>query len=312
MAEFENFIRATWQVDGSDVEIPLAVTRIEKSIENTLVKQRRPYRRGAKIDKLGGDVVVYTVTLGFWNECTEPGIPEGYFRYASVLEESAKVQATGNLWLGRDGQVRACLKSIHAVETAEERDMVAMTATWWEDTEDEAVTAALVKPSASATLPTVIGDLVGEAIDAGIWSEELSKLQETDLGRILDDAASLLAGGLAAAGAVLALLDAIEEGFSQEYDSTALPAASLALDPDAALFVMFARRGRDLLGGAAASVRVRGPTTRIVRFDRVVSIFDVAAAHGQAVEDVVNLNTGHLNPAHFFAIPKGTGVIIEA
>ncbi len=305
---------AVWQADGM-LPIPLAVTSITKEIEGTLVKQRRPYQDGAKLDDMGRDVVVWSIAVDFFNGCTEPGIPSAnYFPdYASAMEKTTEVQKTGTLTIGRDGPVRGRIKHLRTVESAEARDMAAMAITFWQDRED-GTTAANFAPSAASALPVLGAQLGQMALDAGLWSEGMPELltKVDELANLLGSADNLLADALAVAGAVLALAALIEDALSVYYDESAPGGATLALQPEAADFVMTLRRIRNHAAQAQATLKARSPRIRHVTFKRVVSIFDVAAEYAQDMDALVALNTGKLDPEAFYAIPVGTPVLIEA
>lgn len=307
------FALATWQADGQ-AAIPLAVAEVTKEIENGLVKQRRPYRAGAKLDNMSLDVTVWTLTIGIFNGCTEPGIPESayYPQAVNALEASMAVEKAGTLTIGRDGPVRGQIKHCRVVETAELRDHAAVTITFWQDTEDTTTSASFTTSPATA-LPVLAEDVGAFAQAIGVWSPDLDAFAgaATKLSGLLQSADAFLDDALAAAGTVLSIASLIEAAGSDFYDETAPPASRALLDPEAAPLIFMLRQARDHAGQAQTALLARVPRTEEKRFPTVVSIFDVAAQFAQDLDNLIALNTGKIEPGDFYAIPAGTPVVIE-
>jgi len=307
------FAVATWTCAGA-LPIPIAVVSVTKEIENGLVKQRRPYRKGAKLDNMSRETIVWTIEAWFFNGCEEEGIPyTGYYpAYLNALEASIEVEQTGTLTIGRDGPKRGQLKHLRTAETADQRDCAVVQITFWEDTEDT-TTSATFAPTATSEVP-VLADVVGElSLDTGVWSDDVIAFGEAmgSLATVISTPDDLLADALATAGRVIQLAQLIEDEFSIFYDQSVPDGARLALDPDAAPLVMALRRSQDRAARARATLLERVPTRAPVTFGTVVSIFQVAAQYNQDIEDLISMNTGNLDPGTFYAIPIGHPVTID-
>jgi hypothetical protein len=305
------FPLVTWTPDTGQ-PIQLAINSIVTSVEARLVKRARPYRKGFKLDSTRRDGLVFTLEAVAFNGCTENGIPDpSYPQIPNALEDSIDIDQTGTLVHPRRGPQRVRLKSLKTTETSDVRDAATISLTFWEDTED-AITLQSFTPSAISSIGSAGTQMLNDAQDLGIWNDDVQDLSDSlDTFTSLLSSAADLADDLAVTiGAIVGLCAAIADTFGEQYDDTLGIGSTVALDPEAAPFLLGLRRISNLASNAL-KIPAADPIVSVT-YATTVSVFDVAAERGADVGDIISLNTGRIPPGDFYAIPPGTSVLVYA
>src|SRR5689334_5238078 len=105
MSIFENYPPCSWTVQGDTIVFPVA--DIEEDGGNRIVRRRRPYRNGAKLDDTGSNEKVWRVTVVLENSIEEDGLDPNRPLYpfvANALVSSFDLHDTGDLVLSTRGK----------------------------------------------------------------------------------------------------------------------------------------------------------------------------------------------------------------
>ena len=155
MGIFEDYPAAAWKVgDDPAIYFPIEGQLSEKG-GNRLVRHKRPYRKGAKLDSTGQNEREWTFTATFNNTLVEPGIDNPRALYPFVLRDmiaSFALQETGTLTLPTIGDVRARAESYVRIEDSAERQEAKLQLCFVEDNEESAAAISFQQPSVRSTV----------------------------------------------------------------------------------------------------------------------------------------------------------------
>lgn len=299
-----------WQAEGrAPINIP--TSKIRESCKRRHALRRRPWRRGAKIDKFGPEARVWEIDVLFHNGSSEAGI-EPDTLYPDVLNElldTFDVDETGTLSLPTRGPVRVVWVDYERVEDNSESDAAAVRLTFFEDNEEGTDAASFTHPSASAVARLQAEECTDELTDLGTFGDLVSSL--TSLGDDLQELAHApgnfvddLEGGCYA---VIHKVEQVEATFVETSSEAGAEVTALLTKPEASRAGRLLRKfsdtaGRTLLLTGAGRVVVR-------RFATQRSIFDVAAELQQNPATLVQMNA---TIPDLLAIPAGTPVRVLA
>ena len=304
--KFEKLRRCTWTAKGK-APIVIPIIRLVEDYENGLVKRRRPYRSGAKLDNLAREAMVWTIESIISDDLDEEGVPDdAYPAVADALCESALVEETGTLDLPTRGPVRAQIKSYKRSEDGETRDAAAFQVTFWEDNEDSQTAASFQAPQARSVAMSAADTCLEACIVEGVWSSDLSSLAEAAASlEAMANAPLSYANDLnAQAEAVVGHVARVQAAFADTAGAATSDASTLLLHPEAFHASLLLRRLGDI-AVRAKTVPSGERETRSRVFPRDMSIFAISAELGQPVDDLLRLNTQIPNA---LLIPSGLAV----
>lgn len=306
---FSEYPTAEWSVEGTTVWF--AVERLTERKVNRLIRHKRVYRDGARLDDTFQEAIEWTAVCLFFNDEEQEGGIDGATQYPDNLNEmcdSFDIHETGNLILPTRGPRRCRAESYERIESWDVRNAAAVTFVWVEDNEDDGEAAAFTAPSAKSQNLSVI-EAVDFAFDIGGGdSGNLNDLASDvqGLAEAPGDYASQVEGQV---NAVSNKAKIVEESVTKATHEAKSEAETLFTDPEQARGVRALRKLRDntaqILEDLAASTR----PTITVTFPVVVAISDVAAKFSQTVEELSKLN-GSLED--LLAIPIDTPVTVYA
>jgi prophage DNA circulation protein len=287
---------ASFQVGTSSV-VPFQIDgKISEKNGNQLVRHRRPYRRGAKLDGTGELERVWTFRAMFSNRVFEPGLSTARAQYPFVLRElvaacRASVFETGTLVLPTVGSVRArCEGCERTDDGSAELDTGYLDLTFVEDNEESAATVAFRAPSVRATTVAL---------------SEQTRFSESRVGALdsdsisLTEAASEIEALLLAPGRSLADLQskatANRRAIQRVTKAQESLARTLGLDHDeprgSELWRQLARL-QDLQARAAEEKFSSRPRVKafVIDVDRT-SLFEISARFKQDCGELLDLNS---------------------
>lgn len=306
---FEQYPAASWSLGSGRRTFYFPIEDILEDGANRIVRRRRPYRNGAKLDDTGSNEKVWTIQVCFDNSIDEPGmLNQGQALYPSVLNDlidSFDVHDTGDLVLPTRGPVRVRAETYKRHENFGERDSAMVTFTFVQDNEDAVDATSFRNPTVRATIRQNVDETTFGMEGLGGFSQMLADLE---------DAATNLQDAIAAPGEAI-----------QDVDQKAARVARIATNVENQ-FLVSAQLGRDLLTDpdAWATLRqlriLRDKTSRAVTeksspiapvvtaiFSTARSIYDIAAQLGQDPTDLSAINS-KIDDLLF--IPAGTVVNI--
>lgn len=284
--------------------------------ERRIIKRRRPYLDGAPLDDTGAEPDTFDIVALFAQSDTALSGRAGEAAYpgyhARFLREARK-GGTGTLYFPGRGEKRVRLVRRVSTQTAEARNSEVVTLAFLEDLEDGRAGADTFSlPSAKTAPALLLRQFSASAVRIGLGGDLLD---------LLDDAVTLLeaatrdpfnAAGLIPlraqrvldlCGRVRRLSTRAVQPFEGNGDEVFAPLTP----PDAAEALGLLALLED--AAAAQKAAVYGTaTTRPRKFDRPLSIFDVAALLGQPVDDLIRLNAR----LPLFGIPPGVEIITRA
>lgn len=313
MTIFERYQSFSWTPKGgATLVFPVESTR--EGYRNRLVRHKRPYRDGARLDDTGHDAIVWTLSCGFYNgnwheaEIADPAAV--YPQLVNDLCDSFKIHETGDLVTATRGTRRCRAESYDRTEASSPRDAAIVNFVWVEDNEDDAAAAAQQGPSVAAVTLSKARAATFDVESTGLGGDGFASLtalaaEVEALVRSPGEYAGELEGK---ANALTSRVRSIERAFASESEQATSDVRRILTDP------MNSRAGRrlrevsDLAQQSVASKLSMGPRIVGKVSPRDTSLFAMAAASGADVADVLRLNPG-LNA---FFVPAGTLVRVRA
>lgn len=305
---YRAFPTAKWEVGGRTYTFP--VEQLTEGRSNRIAKHRRLYRNGARLDDTYANERTWQVSTSFFNDEDQEGGIDGAAQYpdnVNALCDSFDAHETGTLTLPTRGPRRCRAESYQRVDASEPRDTASCSYTWVEDNEDDDAVAAYKSPSAKTLVQPVAVETEAACEAAGVTSADLESLADlaADLVALAEFPGDFVADIDAKGKALVGKAMAVEKAFSKAATEGTNEAATLLADPTASLA---GRRLREL-GDATARMLgdVAGAGLRVIgrTFPGPMSIFDVAVAVGQQVQQLITLNS---NLPDLYEIPAGTVV----
>lgn len=311
MAEelFELLLTARWQVGGKDIRFP--VENLTEVYANRLVPHKRVYRDGARVDDTHGDPVGWEISCAFYNSADHEAGVDGENLYPRVLNDlcdSFKVHETGTLTLPTRGQRRCRAHNYRREESSEWRDYSAVVFVFMEDNEDDAAVAAFQAPSASALVKKVAADAVRALLDDGGGPDLVSSINElaSSVDGYINAPFEAVSDVEAAASAVSHAVEVVGESFAKREAEAREEVETVLSAPQNSRGLRLARRLADTVHRAAAERAAQQPRRIPVRFDTVVSLFQVSAESGVPLDVLLKLNPA-LDP---MGVPANTPVLV--
>lgn len=186
MGIFEEYPAASWTVLGDTIYF--AVEDIDEQGGNRIVRRRRPYRDGAKLDDTGSKEKEWDVNAIFENSIEEEGLPASPTQYPRALNnliDSFDLHRTGTLVLPNRGAVRARAESYKRRETQAERDTARVTFHFVQDNEDNVDALSFTTPSIRSTARQIVEETTFSSESRGGFAQALADL-EGAAGRLQD------------------------------------------------------------------------------------------------------------------------------
>lgn len=288
---FARLVVASWEVKGKP-KLALACTRISQTYANRIVRRKRPYREGARLDDTGGDPTQWELEGLYHNGHDEPGLPELlYPAHLDAVCDALVVHETGTLTTPTRGARRCRLMTFRRVEDAGLRDAAVLTCTFEEDNEDDAKASSFKAPSARAVARSLAQDTTDGLEEAGSLGDAVSELNEAaaELEGLANAPGEFVSDIDAQVNACTHAVDRVGSAFSDASSAGAAEIAAILTDPQNS------RAGRALtkLGDVAGRERARVGGVlglRSVTYPSTVSIFDVARDVEQDATKLMGLN----------------------
>jgi len=308
---FEGMPLCVWRVRGKP-DIPLSVQRIVEDFEGGVVERNRPFRKGAKLENLSRRKFIWALEILFVNNSEEPGISQtdNYPNICNDFCASAEIEETGTLILGTRGPVRAQIKSYRRTEDSELRDCALVSATFWEDNEDDTTTTSFSLPLARSSAASIASACTDACVEAGVFSDDVASLNELAAGlENLANAPFEFADDMQAqAKAVISTAGRVIDTFADRTQQATTETGGLLLHPESCRATALLRSLIDVAARAVPSVPAGERTPKPVVTTRPATIFQLAALHKQSITTLLRLNKKlAANP---YAVPAGTTVRI--
>jgi hypothetical protein len=306
----EQYDIASWRVgDGPKLFFP--VESITDQIGNRIIRHKRPYRAGAKLDNSGAEPRSWTLAVIFTNNLNEPGLSQnGLDLFPDVyrlMQQSFDSQETGDLVIPGLGPVRAKAETMTSVETFEELDTARVSLVFTQDNE-EALDRALIRPpTARATSQRLAEQTVFTAQAAGGWDGDLNGLIE-----FAAEVENLLLAPGRATNSVETQVRRNRRAIERIGEAQLQLAKDVGLDTDQPRG-SGSERSALLLGDRQAQAmgeRSQGrPKTLAWKVDvERTNIFEVAARFDQDAEELMELNDSRL--ANPFSLQRDQVVLV--
>lgn len=302
---FSQYPVASFTADGGQ-RITFAITgQIRERRPYRIVRQKRPYRRGSKLDSTGADEREWSFTAHFNNRLQEEGVETTRAAYPFMLRallDAFEVQATGTLVLPTVGSVRVRIANAERLDDAGVRDVGDVSVTALEDNEESLATQSFLQPSVRASVVRLSEQTNfsrqragGLDTDAKSLTEFASELESLLLapGRSVSDLQSKMTASRRALGRVVAAEQSLARTLGLETD-----------EPRGSEFWRNMARLQDLQAKAvdekfASRPRVKAFTIDVER----TSIFEVAARFKQDAGELLDLNSER--PVDPFLLTRG-------
>lgn len=301
---FGGYPVASWQVGDSPViRFPL-VGALSEDLTNRIVRQVRPYRRGAKLDSTGFAEREFSLTALFNNTIVEAGLESNprplYPFMLRQLLEAFTLQQTGTLTLPTVGAVRCRALSAKRLEQVDARDQATVDLTFVEDNEEALLTAPFTLPSARATVAKNAAQTFFTLNrEAGVADVDLFTMRE----RSSDVESRLLSAGRSVAD-LEAEARSLRWQMQRQRETQRQLADGLGIlgteEPRGSEFHRLSIRLEDTLGKATDEKFASRPRVRTFVVDvAVTSLFEIAARLKQDPQDLLDLN-GERVPDPFY------------
>lgn len=308
---FELFGPARLTPAGGDM-MNLLATMASQVYERRIIVRKRPYVDGAPLDDTGADPKQYEVSILFANGHDRQDIPQPtYPDYHAKFLDAVEVEGTATLYMPGRGEKRVRIKRVVTQQTSVMRNAEVVTMSCLEDKEDERASASsFTQPSAKSAGPVIARKLRIEAEGLGMGGDLLNSIDqlvaslEAAANSPFDSAAEIQARADRLTDACKRV-EKIGTTARQRFDALAFsPLAS----PGAVAMVKLLKQLQDT-AAVQRSALFGTATTKPRRFDRTVSIFEVATLLGQSPDELLRLNS---KLPSLFAIPPGTEIITKA
>jgi prophage DNA circulation protein len=290
---FENYPAAAWKV-GDDPAIYFPIEgQLQEKGGNRIVRHKRPYRKGAKLDSTGQNEREWTFTATFNNTIVETGIDNARELYPFVLRDlvaSFALQETGTLTLPTIGDVRARAETYVRVEDAAERQEAKLQLTFVEDNEEAASTVSLQTASVRSTVEALADQTTFSAQSVAALDRDLVQAKKKSVtiaqlltapGRALSDLQSIVTD----ARRSLLRIQSTQESFARATHAS-------HDEPRGSEFWRDLTRLLDLQAKSTDEKFASRPRVRafVVDVERT-SIFEVAARLKQDASELLDLNS---------------------
>lgn len=270
-----------------------------------LVRQKRPYRRGAKIDSTGEGEREWSFTAHFNNRLQEEGVETARAAYPFMMEallDAFRVQATGTLVLPTSGSVRVRIENAERTDDTAQRDVGELAVTAIEDNEETLATQSFLQPSVRATVVRLSEQTTfsrqragGLDSDAKSLTEFASELESLLLapGRSVSDLQSKARASRRALGRVVAAEESLARTLGLETD-----------EPRGSEFWRNMARLQDLQAKSADEKFASRPRVKTFVVDVAqTSIYEIAARLKQDAGELLDLNSER--PVDPFLLTRG-------
>jgi len=275
--------------------------------ERRILPRPRTYVDGAPCDDTGALNDTFDLVFLFAERAQIPGVPDiVYPNYHAAFLREVRVEGTATLYFPGRGEKRVRLKRMASAQTPQERNCELVTCNFLEDKEDERATAgSFTSPSSKLAVPTAVRAFVDAANALGMGGDLIDSLEgfagslEAAANSPFDAAAEIEARAKRVVGAVKKIEKTLAKG-PQLFG----PLASAPLLPAEAVAVAV---GLKTIEDAAAAQRAAifgEGSQRPRRFDRPLSIFEVARITGKSADSLIRANSR----LPLFAIPPGVEV----
>ena len=301
MAIFEQYPAASWTVLGDTIYF--AVEDIDETGGNRIVRRRRPYRDGAKLDDTGSKEKEWDVTAVLENSIEEEGLPTDralYPRALNAMIDSFDLHRTGTLILPSRGAVRACAESYKRRESQSERDTARVTFHFVQDNEDNVDALSFTTPSIRSTARQLVEETTFSSESRGGFAQSLADLE---------GAATDLQDAIAAPGEAVQDTDQkaarvvrLAADTEHQFTVSGQLGRDLFTDPDSWATVRQLHQLEDRSRRAASEKSALGRVIGIT-FTTTRTILDIAAELVQDPASLLDLNTQLENA---LSIPAGT------
>ncbi len=305
MGIFEDYPVGSWTVLGDPIYF--AVEEIDETGGNRIVRRRRPYRDGAKLDDTGSKEKEWDVTCVYENSIEEPGMPTDRPLYpiaANAMIDSFDLHRTGTLLLPNRGAVRARAESYKRKETAGERDTARITYHFVEDNEDNVDAQSFTTPAIRSTARQLVEETTFSSEARGGFSQSLADLEA---------AAANLQAAIAAPGEAVqdteqkaARVVRLATNVETQFAVSGQLGRDLLTDPDSWALWRQLHQLRDRTARATDEKSALGRVVGIT-FNTTRTLLDIAAEVAQDPSSILDLNTQIENA---LAVPAGTVVKI--
>lgn len=274
----------SFQIDG----------KISEKNGNQLVRHRRPYRRGAKLDGTGELERQWSFRAIFSNRVDEGGLDNSRAQYPFVLRDlvaACRVQDTGTLILPTIGSVRVRCESCERTEDASaELDTGYLDLVFVEDNEESAASVSFRPPSVRATTVALaeqtrfsqarVGTLDTDSLSLTEFASQLESLLLAP-GRSLADLHSKATASRRAIGRIVAAQESLARTLGLEHD-----------EPRGSEMWRQLARLRDLQARAAEEKFSSRPRVKAFVIDvERTSLFEISARFKQDCGELLDLNS---------------------
>lgn len=284
--------------DGEEVLFPV-VSR-EKQSGNRIVRRKRPYRPGEKLDNTGEQADSFSVVALFTNDIDEPrlGVDTPLWPdRINLLDAALRTSETGTLHLPWERNIRVRAESWSRSADTSIRNAERMTIVFVRDNEDNLDPSEITEwfgGNASRTVEEATFD----ADSFGSWDGDFSELTKfaAELEALANAPGELLADIDAKAGQVTRAVESIERTVGLSDPENAPLQRKLLEIKDSA---------------SRSSAQARASRTRVTTrsYDHDTDIYTVAAELGQKVSELIQLNSQLEDPTY---IPAKTQIKVYA
>ena len=302
---FEGMAVCSWKVDGGR-SLAFPIRNVVERGGNRLVKRKRPYRDGAKLDDTGSDDTEWSMDALFNNSIEESGLDLKTPLYPTVLDEliaSFRVHKTGTLTLPTRGDVRVRVASFVRTEVESARDSAILSLTFAEDNEDFINAQSFQPRSVNASMGRVVEAATFSAQSDGVWNGKLSDLRElgANLEAIANFPGNTVSDVDSQVNIVVGTTNSVLNAFLREDTSN----KALLADPKMHRTQRRLEETRDIASRARGNARNGRPSLTSFVVAGACTIFDIAAQTSQSAEDLIDVN-----PGLPYIIPAGTRINI--
>lgn len=284
---FAQYAPASFEVDGSP-KLAFGVKSVRKQYRADIAKHRRLYKDGARLDHMGSEANVFTLTSEFYNGAEDSAAPSTYPDDANALEKLCESKKTGWLNVPTHGPVRAKCESYDRAEEDVEVDCCVIVSTWVVDSEDDQTNGSFQAPAASSVASRYSIEWVEDGFEGGIDGDPFGEIQDfcDDLAELARAPENYIAAFEARATQTVNAIARVERAYSNAAEDATGEVVALLTQPDACRIVRKGRRLADTIASGANS------TTPFAtkRYGGFMTIFDVATDVQQDAQRLIAIN----------------------
>lgn len=302
---FSQYPAASYQVGSLD-RVTFSITgAIRESRKYRVIQHKRPYRRGAKLDRTGAEARVWSFTAYFNNRVLEEGVDATrapYPHQMRALLALCDVQQTGTLVLPTAGSVRVTCESAERVDDTNDTDVGQVSCSFVEDNEESFASQSVNQPSVRASVVRLseqttfsrqrTGGLDTDSLSITEFASELEALLLAP-GRSVSDLQSKVRASRRALGRVVAAQQSLARTLGLEHDE---PRGSEVWRNLARMQDLQAKSADEKF---ASRPRVKSFTVDVER----TSLFELAARLKQDAGELLDLNSER--PVDPFLLTRG-------